>query len=257
MSIIYTDEKGKPIRTTSFLSTRSKVDGILISPHQSHHLQQQQQQYSIQQLQPNNNHINNTSPNRINSNNNNSNIITTTTQANSHDIYSNNNIINSESANLLIPTYRPQITTNKNTNLQPILQQQRHQNSITPQHTQHQQQSQQQQKQHLAPMTNNFQDLDRMSLGSINLTEDLNSKIRRTSVNEPSGNMNTSQRRTSFLRKHWQQHSDVPFVIGAETTIAHTENPCEKILTTISWILLIVFFPWSLFFTLKVVQEYE
>jgi hypothetical protein len=97
------------------------------------------------------------------------------------------------------------------------------------------------------------QDSDRMSLGSLNLPlDDATHKHSRRSA-EPSHN---TQRRTSFLRKHWQQHSDVPFVIGADVE-APNEGMCEKILLAFSWFLLVVFFPFSLFFCMKVVQEYE
>jgi len=100
------------------------------------------------------------------------------------------------------------------------------------------------------------QDSDRMSLGSINMPlEDIPHKQANSGKRsvEPSHN---TQRRTSFLRKHWQQHSDVPFVIGADVG-APNEGMCERILLGFSWFLLVSFFPFSLFFCMKVVQEYE
>jgi hypothetical protein len=181
MSIIYTDDKGKPLRTK--LSQRNnKFENNLILP------QPQQQQ------QPNSPIINN------------------------NDIYSNTDLISLNTAN-----YRQQSNRTTNNNLHPNRQQQQ------------------------------MQDLDRMSLGSISMPiDDIPSKIRRTSVNESAN----AQRRTSFLRKHWQQHSDVPFVIGADVTNS-SDGTCEKILSSLAWFLLFLFFPFSLFFTLKVVQEYE
>ena len=65
-----------------------------------------------------------------------------------------------------------------------------------------------------------------------------------------------SQRRSSMLRRVWAQHTDVPYVIGAHIA-ENNHGPCGKILLGLSWFLMVLFFPLSLFITLKVVQEYE
>lgn len=57
------------------------------------------------------------------------------------------------------------------------------------------------------------------------------------------------------LRRLWAKY-DVPYVIGEE--IFHNKRTfMETTLMLCSWCLAIVFFPISLFFTLKIVQEYE
>lgn len=57
------------------------------------------------------------------------------------------------------------------------------------------------------------------------------------------------------LRRLWTKYN-VPYVIGEEVPNAkHTA--CEILLIIFSWTLLILFFPFSLFVTLKIVQEYE
>ena len=57
------------------------------------------------------------------------------------------------------------------------------------------------------------------------------------------------------LRRLWAKY-DVPYVIGEE--VFETKRTiCETILVVCSWFLLILFFPFSLFLTLKIVQEYE
>ena len=57
------------------------------------------------------------------------------------------------------------------------------------------------------------------------------------------------------LRRLWAKY-DVPYVIGEE--ILYTNRTfMETTLIICSWCLTIVFFPFSLFFTLKIVQEYE
>ena len=57
------------------------------------------------------------------------------------------------------------------------------------------------------------------------------------------------------LRHIWDKY-DVPYIIGEEIFNA---NPtiCETILIICSWFLAILFLPFSLFFTLKIIQEYE
>jgi erythrocyte band 7 integral membrane protein len=57
------------------------------------------------------------------------------------------------------------------------------------------------------------------------------------------------------LRRLWAKY-DVPYVIGEE--ILYTKRTlCETTLILCSWCLIIFFFPFSLFVTLKVIQEYE
>ena len=57
------------------------------------------------------------------------------------------------------------------------------------------------------------------------------------------------------LRRLWAKY-DVPYVIGEE--VFDTKRTfCETILLGCSWFLLVLFFPFSLFLTLKIVQEYE
>jgi erythrocyte band 7 integral membrane protein len=57
------------------------------------------------------------------------------------------------------------------------------------------------------------------------------------------------------LRRLWAKY-DVPYIIGEELLdIKHTL--CETILILCSWCLIILFFPFSLFVILKIVQEYE
>ncbi|CAF0821813.1 unnamed protein product [Didymodactylos carnosus] len=57
------------------------------------------------------------------------------------------------------------------------------------------------------------------------------------------------------LRRLWAKY-DVPYIIGEEITHAK-QNLCETTLLVGAWCLVVVFFPFSLFFTLKVIQEYE
>ena len=57
------------------------------------------------------------------------------------------------------------------------------------------------------------------------------------------------------LRRMWAKY-DVPYVIGEE--ILYTKRTlCETTLILCSWCLIILFFPFSLFVTLKIIQEYE
>jgi erythrocyte band 7 integral membrane protein len=57
------------------------------------------------------------------------------------------------------------------------------------------------------------------------------------------------------LRRLWAKY-DVPYVIGEE--VLDTKHTiCERTLILCSWCLTILFFPFSLFLTLKIVQEYE
>jgi erythrocyte band 7 integral membrane protein len=57
------------------------------------------------------------------------------------------------------------------------------------------------------------------------------------------------------LRRLWAKY-DVPYIIGEEI-LENKRNLCETTLIIFSWALLVLFFPFSLFFTLKIVQEYE
>ncbi|CAF1434888.1 unnamed protein product [Didymodactylos carnosus] len=57
------------------------------------------------------------------------------------------------------------------------------------------------------------------------------------------------------LRRLWAKY-DVPYIIGEEITYAK-QNLCETTLLVGAWCLVVIFFPFSLFFTLKVIQEYE
>lgn len=59
----------------------------------------------------------------------------------------------------------------------------------------------------------------------------------------------------SNIRRIWAQY-DVPYVIGEEV-LENTHGICENTLIICSWTLVVLFFPFSLFFTLKIVQEYE
>ena len=57
------------------------------------------------------------------------------------------------------------------------------------------------------------------------------------------------------LRRLWAKY-DVPYVIGEEV-IDTKRTLCETSLIICSWCLIVLFFPFSLFVTLKIVQEYE
>lgn len=93
-----------------------------------------------------------------------------------------------------------------------------------------------------------YHDHDRISVSSLNTA--LNIDDTRSQHGGP------SQRRSSVLRRHWAQHTDVPFIIGAHIT-EESQGLCGKVLVALSWFLIVLFFPFSLFVTLKVVQEYE
>ena len=55
---------------------------------------------------------------------------------------------------------------------------------------------------------------------------------------------------------HFFHHRD-EFIIGANLSEHPPSNTCGSILIGLSWFLMVIFFPFSLFMTLKVVQEYE
>ena len=56
--------------------------------------------------------------------------------------------------------------------------------------------------------------------------------------------------------KNQQFNSDIPFVIGADPGPANFAA-FEQILIFLSYLIIAVFFPFSLFFVLKTTQEYE
>lgn len=85
-------------------------------------------------------------------------------------------------------------------------------------------------------------DLDNVSIGSI--------------MDEcQKANQVSSSRKSSALRR-WAQHTDIPYIIGAQIS-EERQGLCGKILLSLSWFLIVLFFPFSLFVTIKVVQEYE
>lgn len=84
-------------------------------------------------------------------------------------------------------------------------------------------------------------DLDNVSIGSIAEDEKLNK---------------LSEHRKSSALRRWAQHTDIPYIIGAQIS-EENQGLCGKILIALSWFLIIIFFPFSLFLTIKVVQEYE
>ncbi|CAF0954714.1 unnamed protein product [Rotaria sordida] len=57
------------------------------------------------------------------------------------------------------------------------------------------------------------------------------------------------------LRRLWDKY-DVPYIIGEEIFDAN-RTLCELILIICAWCTFVLFFPFSLFLTLKVIQEYE
>jgi hypothetical protein len=52
-------------------------------------------------------------------------------------------------------------------------------------------------------------------------------------------------------------HHRDEFVIGSNLSEHPPSNTCGSILIGLSWVLMVIFFPFSLFMALKVVQEYE
>ena len=59
----------------------------------------------------------------------------------------------------------------------------------------------------------------------------------------------------SSLRRIWAKY-DVPYIIGEEIR-DRKRTLCETTLIICSWCLIVLFFPFSLFITMKIVQEYE
>lgn len=72
----------------------------------------------------------------------------------------------------------------------------------------------------------------------------------------PTAQLRTSPFPTSRLRVNQPSTNDVPFVIGANAAYKDF-NLFEKILIFLSYLLIVLFFPISLFFSLKTTQEYE
>lgn len=66
----------------------------------------------------------------------------------------------------------------------------------------------------------------------------------------------TSNQSQLLNRHNWQATTNVPYVIGAHVT-NNNKGIFDQILLALSWLIMLVFFPFSLFITLKVVQEYE
>lgn len=114
-----------------------------------------------------------------------------------------------------------------------------------------------------APKYDHYHDHDRISVSSLNTAlniDDTRSQHGGGSGGGGGGTSNSNaaqnQRRSSVLRRNWAQHTDVPFIIGAHIA-DESLGLCGQILVSLSWFLIVVFFPFSLFVTLKVVQEYE
>ncbi|CAF1319651.1 unnamed protein product [Adineta steineri] len=63
------------------------------------------------------------------------------------------------------------------------------------------------------------------------------------------------KRTRSSIRRLWKKY-DVPYVIGEEIQDSK-RTLCETTLIICSWCLIVLFFPFSLFVTLKIIQEYE
>ena len=98
----------------------------------------------------------------------------------------------------------------------------------------------------------NIFDHDKISLSSLLALEDLN-KLNQKDL--PEGKIINNRSQSAFVR-NWVQTSDVPYIIGANITDDH-HGLCGEILLALSWLLIVLFFPFSLFVTIKVVQEYE
>jgi hypothetical protein len=100
-------------------------------------------------------------------------------------------------------------------------------------------------------------EFDHISVASLNFADE--NKMRKPSMQivEHSTSTPPNAQRRATARKHWQQHTNVPYVIGADVDETSGGGLCEKILHFFSWVLLAMFLPFSLFLTLKVVQEYE
>ena len=76
------------------------------------------------------------------------------------------------------------------------------------------------------------------------------------SSNENMPHLTAKQEKNILDRTNWAKTTNVPYVIGADVT-DENQGIFDKVLLALSWILMFMFFPLSLFITLKVVQEYE
>lgn len=77
------------------------------------------------------------------------------------------------------------------------------------------------------------------------------------SSSEDMGRQERSLSQSGMLsRTNWQATTNVPYVIGAHVT-NNNKGIFDQILLGLSWLIMLIFFPFSLFITLKVVQEYE
>lgn len=74
--------------------------------------------------------------------------------------------------------------------------------------------------------------------------------------NDHKQHMTSNEIRNKQLRSNWAATTNVPYVIGAADA-DNNQGIFDKILLGLSWLIMIIFFPFSLFITLKVVQEYE
>ena len=102
-----------------------------------------------------------------------------------------------------------------------------------------------------------FYEHDRVSLSSISLLDEQNKpnanrEHRDSSIVPPP----VIHRQHSLFIRNWAQSSDIPFIIGANIT-EDNRGVCAKLLLGLSWLLIFLFFPFSLFTSIKVVQEYE
>jgi hypothetical protein len=113
-------------------------------------------------------------------------------------------------------------------------------------------------------------DHDRISIGSMSVLKDLN-KLNGNNHNNNNNNDSAQNNANPSLHNHlslsnsnrkqslfWKNltNNNVPYIIGANITELN-HGLCGKILLGLSWFLIIVFFPLSMFVTIKVVQEYE
>jgi hypothetical protein len=101
----------------------------------------------------------------------------------------------------------------------------------------------------------NFYDHDKISVSSMSAFAEDTAKLNKDqqSNGEPQPQMH---RAYSLFMRNWNQTSEVPLIIGANIT-DDNHGLCGEILFFLSWFLIVLFFPMSLFATIKVVQEYE
>lgn len=72
----------------------------------------------------------------------------------------------------------------------------------------------------------------------------------------PHGNMNPHHYRHMMHRPSVRSISETPNVIGAQTS-QYQSDLCSFLLAGLSWFLVVLFFPLSIAFIFRVVQEYE